>query len=217
MSSYFILSEPRSEHLIADGSETIKNTKYLPCVTGNQHYAGSRRSGYVSLQLHHDMREEEIIWWQFGCVIHVRLFKELVEEGFTGFISSPATVRFADGQTSNDYRELIVTGWVGMASVASGIHVIEQCNDCGMKRYSGFTNPDKIVDWSRWKGDDFFLVWPLPGWKLITQRLADWLLAHKVRSFNLSHFKDLNRFVNGFGYNPGQLSNYFPDALHRVE
>jgi hypothetical protein len=213
MVTYFILHEPNSERRMGDGSENIRNTSHVPCPITTDHFEGGRRMGPLFLQMKHNSREELIIWWLFGCVVHERLLDEFEQQGFTGYQVKPATVRFHDGSTSTEYREFIVTGWAGMASPESGIRLVEDCPACRFKRYSGITNVDKLIDWSQWTGDDFFFVWPRPSSKLVTERVAQWLLSHKVKSFRLIGFEDLSQFVEKFGSSPGRLSDYVSQDL----
>jgi hypothetical protein len=161
----------------------------------------------------HNRREELMIWWLFGCVIHERLADEFEQQGFTGYQLRQATICFRDGHRSNEYHELIVTGWAGMAPIESGIHLIETCPACRYKRYSGITNFDMLIDWSQWTGDDFFIVWPRPSSKLVSERVGQWLISRKIKSFRLSSFQDLDQMVEKFGSSPGLISDYLPEDL----
>jgi hypothetical protein len=213
MVKYFILSMPNSEILQGNGSENIRNRQVSWCPITKDHVEGGHNSGPLFLQMDHNRRDELMIWWLFGCVIHERLADEFAQQGFTGYRLRPATVRFRDGHTSNEYQELIVTGWAGMALPESGIRLIESCPACRYKRYSGITNFERLIDWSQWSGDDFFIVWPRPSKKLVTERVAQWLLSRKVKSFRLSGFQDLDQMVEKFGSSPGLLSDYLPEDL----
>jgi hypothetical protein len=154
--------------------------------------------------------------WGAGVSVHQSLVEEFAKEGFTGYRLKPALVRFRDGSTSDEYHEFVVTGWAGMASPESGIKLLESCPACQWKKYSAIANFKKVIDWSQWTGDDFFIVWPM-GWRLLcTERVAQWLVAHKVKSFSLAEgFADITRYpsIAKLGYTGGRLTNYLPEDL----
>jgi len=70
-------------------------------------------------------------------------------------------------------------------------------------------HPDKLIDWSQWTGEDFFMVWPLAGWTLITGRVAEFLRARKVKSCTIRRPED------SFGRSVRRLSSYMPDDVAR--
>src|SRR6266536_1266524 len=182
MITYFNLHRPESERLLGDCSEAAPGleaqTEILPCPITKEHVGGSRRISPLYVQVKHDRRDDLMIWcWGPGCVVHEQLLGDFAQQGFTGYQIRPATVRFRDGSTSIDYRELIVTGWAGMAAPESGIRVVKSCPACHWKTYSAFNDIERLIDWTQWTGDDFFIVWPLPLFTLITERVAQFLLS----------------------------------------
>jgi len=68
-------------------------------------------------------------------------------------------------------HELVVTGWGGIAPPESGVKLIEKCDACGLLYFSAWTNPETLIDSSRWDGSDFFRVWPAASF--VTRRVAD--------------------------------------------
>ena len=148
--------------------------------------------------------------------IHERLLEEFEKEGFTGYRVKPATVRFRDGLTSTEYRELIVTGWAGIALPESGVQLVQSCAGCPYKEYSAITNYEKVVDWSQWTGEDFFIVWPMAAYKLVTERVAMWLLARNVKSVRLEGGfteREGQPIISRLGFTVGGLSDYLPEDL----
>src|ERR1700758_1207303 len=106
MTRYFILQKPASELLMGDGNASYRNRITSPCPVSNDHHDLSRRVGSLSLEVAHNRRDELMIWWFQGLVVHKDLVSRLEHEGFTGYRIAPATVRFHDGYVSADYREL---------------------------------------------------------------------------------------------------------------
>jgi len=215
MITYFNLHRPNSDRLIGD-NKSYGNRERISCPITAEHLDGSRRIGPISIQMDHNSRDEMMIWCYLeGPVVHEQLLAEFAQQGFTGYRTKPATVRFRDGSVSTEYQEFIVTGWAGMASPESGIQVQvkKSCPVCHWKNYSGITNYEKLIDWSQWTGDDFFIVWPMPLYILITERVAQWFLGRGVKSFCLKELDDFDQPVGTAGFCPGLLSNYFPEDL----
>lgn len=159
MVTYFNLTNPDSERLFADIIPDMPQPilELSACPVNSEHYDGRRHVGEWALQVKHNRRDELIIWqWISGLVVHKSLLGKFADCGFTGYRLKPATVRFRDGAVSQDYQELIVTGWAGVARPESGIKVVKSCPACRWKKYSGLTDADQLIDWSQWTGEDFF-------------------------------------------------------------
>lgn len=203
---------------MADDSEMMPGVPsrrvILPCPITTDHNDGYRRVSPLYLQLKHNRREELIIWsWTSGCVVHESVLAEFEREGFTGYQVKPSTVRFSDGFISTEYKEFIVTGWAGMVAPESGIQVVKSCPACHWTNYSGITNPDKLLDFSEWTGEDFFIAWPMPLSRFVTDRVAKWLQFNKTKSLLLMGLKDRGKWFGNGGFTPGRLSNYLPEDL----
>ena len=214
MNLYFNMTHPDSERLIAE----VKNSygEGRRCSVTTEHRGGFPRIGPLFLQVKHDRRDEQIIcgWWDF--VIHESLLEEFEKEGFTGYQVKPATVRFRDGSETTDYREFVVTGWAGIASPGSGVQLVQSCNGCPYMEYSAITNYADVVDWSQWTGEDFFIVWPMAAYKLVTERVAQWLLARRVKSVRLEGGfteRESQPVLSRRGFTVGCLSDYLPEDL----
>lgn len=199
---------------MADFGKSFGSQENLPCPT-NLHLEGYRRVGALYLEVNHNKRDELIIWGA-GYAIHKHILEEFEKEGFTGYRTKPALVRFRDGSTSTEYCEFIVTGWAGMASSESGIHEVARCPACHRKEYSAITDYRRIVDWKHWTGEDFFIVWPLAGYDLCTERVAHWLRARKVKSFRLEkelEQRERDPFMSKQGFTVSRLSFVLPEDL----
>ncbi len=216
MVEYFRLDSPESFRLLATNQSSASEEVILcPVTEGRDQHRTIRRGGDLSLEVKHTRRNEQLIFSWDGMVAHARLLEEFDRRGFTGYRRRPATVRFRDGDVSTDYSEVVVTGWAGVAPPESGIELIEACTGCGYKRYTGLKRPDDLIDWSQWTGDDFFIVWPLPKYTLITRRVADALTELKVKSYTIENLLTPSQpaFSMSFGLSVGALSDYFPQDL----
>lgn len=97
----------------------------------------------------------------------------------------PAKVTFLDGETSDEYMEFTVAGRACIVRPESGMRLLESCPGCLWKNYGPIAHFDRVIDWEQWTGEDFFLVWPLTGHRLCTQRAAKWLEASGIQSIFL--------------------------------
>jgi hypothetical protein len=86
---------------------------------------------------------------------------------------------------SDQYREIIVTGWAGTAHADSGIRLVEVCLACRSQTYSRSGIPKQLVDWDQWTGDHFFRVWPLAKRVFVTDEVAEFLKKSGPRSFDI--------------------------------
>ena len=213
MMTYFNLHRPHSELLLGDSEgEELYESSSCPITT--EHVDGRRRVSPLSVTLKHSLRDEMMIWcWVEGLVIHERLLDGIKQQGFSGYRTQAASVRFRDGQLSNEYHEFIVAGWAGVATAESGVRVEKSCPGCHWKRYSAIANYESLIDWSQWTGDDFFIVWHLPRFILITERVAHWLLTQNVKSCALRGLDDCDHPVGSSGFTVGRLSSYIPEDL----
>jgi hypothetical protein len=188
MVTYFNLHSLDNERLPADAPN--QEHRILRCSAG--HLDVNRRVSDLAVEVKHNNRGEAIIWaWISGCLVHERLLEEFRRRELTGYRVRDASVRFRDRLVSAEYRELIVTGWAGVARPESGIRVVKSCRTCHWKKYSGLRDPEQLIDWSQWTAEDFFIVWPLPNFILITERVAELLLNLDAKSFDLRSLDQL--------------------------
>jgi len=216
MNTFFNLTYPDSEGLMADFNKCFGERERVYCPLTPEHIQLKRLSESLYFEVKHNRRDELIIWAWGRCAVHEKTLDEFEREGFTGYRVKPATVRFRDGSISTEYHEFIVTGWAGMASSESGIRLVKSCPACLRKEYSPITNFEKVIDWSQWTGEDFFVVWPIMQFKLITERVAQWLLTRKVKSFRLEKEFDVLRrdsIISRQSIPAGRLSNCLPEDL----
>jgi hypothetical protein len=216
---YFNLTRAGSEQLTASRDEGAPYKAETRICYENGHIH-DRRTTSLALEVKHNKRDELMISSKAGeIVVHASLWAEFERRGFTGYRLKPATVRFRDGHLSHDYSELIVTGWGGIARPESGIELSEACPGCPAKRYTALREADQLIDWNKWTGEDFFIVWPLPKFKLVTKRVADALESLRVKSYQLGGLRYLElrstpeslRPLRGFVV--GALSDFVPDDI----
>ncbi len=215
---YFHLRESGSERLLAMFENGVPPARQnLPPCQFTARHNNSRRVGELALEVKHALSDQMMISsWFHDWVVHESLLAEFEKRGISGYMTRPATVRFRNGLLSKEYRELIVVGWAGIARPESGIHLIEECPGCGRKKYSSLEDATRLVDWSQWTGEDFFKVWPLTGYPLITKPVANLLETLKVKSYKLDdlrHVEFRKDLLGRGGGSPEPLSYTLPEDL----
>src|SRR6185369_4609749 len=121
MPEYFRLAPPDSTGPLAELIATAADWEISVCPTADYlHYDGRRLKSALTAGVSHNRmwRNELLIWaWGLGgCLIHEKLIAELDSIGATGYRLRPGIVQFRGGSVTHEYRELVVTGWGGVAS-----------------------------------------------------------------------------------------------------
>jgi hypothetical protein len=212
---FFQIEALRGGDLGVDFAKEISQWRYESCPAGGKHGKRRRRLGGLHYHLNHNHRDEHILWGS-SIAVHSSVVERFEREGFTGFCTKPAKVTFLDGETSDEYREFIVTGWAGVARPESGMKLLDSCPGCFWKDYGPIHDFTQVIDWDRWTQEDFFFVWPLVYQRLCTERAAKWLETSGIRSFCLGNgFERLEKRKNSlcFGIPRGPLSAYLPEDL----
>lgn len=142
-------------------------------------------------------RLPDIAWAGPGeCIIQDHVLQMFQKEGFTGFEVRPVHARRRSRGKSTDTSplpklwELVITGWGGIGTPESGVQLLEKC-ECSFMKYKVFDDPLKLIDESQWDGSDFFMVWPMPLYKFVTDRVAQFIRSNKLKGVELVALADM--------------------------
>ena len=199
----------------AEWDDSVKSEQII-CPLEDGHRRGGKRIGNLTVVLN-PQKAGDFVWtWYSDCLIQDHVLKLFRQEGFTGFEVKPVTVKTKKGINIPPLTlwEVVLTGWGGMASPQSGIKLVKQCYSCGLLKYSGFDNPSKIIDTSLWDGSDFFMVWPLPKFIFVTERVVSFIKKEKLTGCQLIPVDKLP--ISELGLGPGRLSHWMPEERARV-
>ena len=199
----------------ADWADGEVETEKIICPVSDGHQRGGKRLTDLSVTLPGNNTEDFVWTWGNECLLTDRVLELFESEGFTGFEFKPVKARYNGlKQTPPRLWELVVTGWAGIAPSESGIKIIESecCQSCGYLGYSGCLHSDKLIEESQWDGSDFFMVWPLPRFIFITDRVAEVIYREHITGAVIQSPMELD-FSSGFG--PGRLSYWMPEARAR--
>lgn len=180
------------------------------CPANPGHQRGGKRLVDLSVVLPGKHMQDFVWTWYSECLVQDRVLHSFGEQGFTGFEVKPVKVRFKKKTDHPPPKlwELVVTGWGGVAPPASGIKMTYRCKACGYTRYSGLSHPEKLIDEKQWDGSDFFIVWPLPRYIFVTDRVAQAIMK---KGFTGVHFIASGDLPPTDGYTPGRLSYFMPE------
>jgi hypothetical protein len=185
------------------------------CPFSDDHLASLRRLSNLDISLKSGKGDETMLWClQHECLVHQSLIAEFERQGLTGFRVRPATIRFPDGRVSKDYKELVVVGCGGTATPESGVRLVEGCPGCQFVRYTNVTYWPALVDLKQWTGEDFFKVWPLPNFILVTKHVVSLLRSLRVKCYSARRLDEL-RGEWDFGIGVGPLSDVMPSDVAR--
>ena len=213
--SFYQFGGRNGDGLSVDFGKELSQFRHNPCPVGGKHASRTYRMGELHHYVKHNRRDEHMIWGLY-ITIHASVLEKFESEGFTGYRARPAKVTFLDGETSDEYREFIVTGWAGVVQPESGMRLLDSCTGCLWKDYGPIHDFTRIIDWDQWTKEDFFIVWPLTGHRLCTERAARWLEVSGIRSFSLGRGLDLlekKKNSLNYGIPRGPLSESLPEDL----
>lgn len=149
---------------------------------------GHQRPGRRITELHINLVSRRIVDFSATILPYVVItdhaLQVLASAKLTGFRVQPVVVHAHPKGMHRDcipkLWEFLVTGDGGFAAPASGVTVKEQCDACGLKRYSAYDNGIE-VDETAYDGSDFFVVREYP-----THVLVNMKAKNVIESNNLS-------------------------------
>jgi hypothetical protein len=182
----YVYGQPEWErnYGLAEWADSVKLESII-CPVHPGHRRAGRRLTDLTIILP-SPRVGDFVWtWYSDCLITDWVLELFQRAGFTGFEVRPVTVervkRLGKEGLEDIPRlwELVVTGRGGDARPESGIRVIYRCEACGLVEYSSYRN-GILVDEDQWDGSDFFTVNGYPKHILVTERVKDLVIAHRL-------------------------------------
>ncbi len=208
---FWRLEPPTTTQRLAEWESSVR-LESVVCPEHPGHQRAGRRIGQLSVVLPPSVNDDIIWTWQGDCLIQAPVLDLLESQGITGYAARPAAARRELGTAGvPPLSELIVTGWGGLARPSSGIVLdpIKSCTSCGLLVYSGMTNATELFDREQWDGSDIFMIWPLPRFIVVSDRLARLLRAEEFTGLFLNPIEDLPETAATLS--PGRLSYWMPD------
>jgi hypothetical protein len=149
----------------------------------------------------------DVAWTGYGDLLIGRRMLELLhKERLSGFVVR--SVNMVNGQ---EMYWLQASGWAGMAATDSTIYREYYYKCCGHVHYKIIAAPPRIVEPSRWDGSDFFIVWPMPMYIFVTERIVNLLSEWDIRG--VAYVPETHAVRRSDSFSPGKLSDYMDGHL----
>jgi len=209
---FWHLDIPPDDRLRASYHDSV-DFATITCPVNPLHQRAGARLSDLSVEL--PRRIGNFVWtWYHDLLVDERVLQVFERARVTGFITRPIHVQRPSVALGShgQLRELVVTGWAGLANPASGIHLdtSASCSACGHLVYSRPTNAARIIDEKAWDGSDFFMVWPLPRYLFVTDRVAGLIRSDGLTGAVLHEARELGHRRWPGGFAPGRLSRWMP-------
>jgi hypothetical protein len=152
----------------------------------------------------------DFLWTAYSeAVVSRNVVKAFQEAGITGvdFVGVELENTLGD-EVSGDLFELRPEGWGGLASVESGVRLLEECPHCKNRVFSGYTDAGQLLDLDAWDGSDVFTIWPIPRYYLVTDVVRDLLIQQRFSGVRVVPINRLPHVVAGT-LTPGNVRDWF--------
>jgi len=185
------------------------------CTKTKMHWRLGKRLTRLDINIPYG--DVDMVWTSVNeCLISDRLLNIFKENEVTGFTVHPANVTYRDSdKKAPKFWELVVTGWGGVASEDTGIKQVEYCEECKKSKFSKPTHPEKLFNEENWDGSDMFLIWPLPGFRLVTKKVFDILEQNDIKHYEKISISEMVRKKGNKTLSPGKLRYLMPEERAR--
>jgi hypothetical protein len=179
------------------------------CDLKSGHQRSANKIDKLAVEFPQESLGLDISWtWMSDCLIGRYLSNILVSSGVTGFRTRSIEITVSGKAVDHDLEELMPIGWGGIANRKSGVELLESCPACGYLRYSGVTDWSNLVDSSEWDGSDIFMVWPLPKYILITEKVRHILEANRIQEMTITSLSSMK--PQDSELSPGRVGDWLP-------
>ncbi len=167
----------------------ISDSEIIHCPQDPDHQRPGKRIRDLSVEFPLEALADEMSWTgDSDCLARQSLSSLFRLSGITGFETRPIEVTLGGIPIDHDQEELVTVGWGGIATPGSGVKLDdnESCLACGHLVYTGVQDWSNLIDFDQWDGSDIFIVWPLPRFILVTDKVAKLLTDNKISELTLT-------------------------------
>jgi hypothetical protein len=184
MTPFWLLQYPASVRPAKESPDT--KFEQVICPLNDGHRRAGRRIGDLSVIVYPSGVRDIIFTWSSDILISKRTLDLFKKYRVTGFETKRARTSYPKNikAAPPELFELVVVGWGGWAAPAAGLALVDSCPGCGDKTYT-IAEPSRLLDPAAWDGSDLFIVWPAPGFRFISDRLAGILRRENVSGVKL--------------------------------
>lgn len=176
-----------------------------------KHINSGQRIGTLNLKTKGKKKFGDFIWtWMSDCLVTDKVVDIFIKNNVNGYELWPVEIINLD--LPYKVWELRTLGWAGMASRKSGIelNLKESCFDCNHLRYTSLKYPKHLINDKEWDGSDIFMVWPLPKYKFVSQKVYDIIKKEKLTGSSIVPVNEMELGSYNNGFSPGRLSYEMP-------
>lgn len=158
-------------------------------------------------------------WTVYGDVLVSNEIANAIRQAGLSGVEFQSVELFTTTETpiGRDAFEMRVEGWGGIARPDSGVRVVEQCPFCNRRVFSEYTSPEKLFDIECWDGSDFFVIWPLPRYIMVTGSVRSHILREDYSGVIVRPLKHLPKGMPGT-LTPGSVKDWFEgERARRIE
>jgi hypothetical protein len=206
--TFWLLDIPRNQPQATVAGDT--KFEQITCPANEYHTRGGRRLGELRATIN-PAGIRDFTWsWSHDILVSERILDVFLKHRVTGYEIQPAELSYSERSRGKPpvMYELIVTGWAGMASSAAGLTLANSCPACNHRNYA-IAEPSRLIDPASWDGSDLFIVWPLPLFRFVSDRLANILRDERIAGAKLVPAPEIS-FKRGNLATPGRLLNWMP-------
>lgn len=204
--NFFELTGMENDRNYAEWDSVMEFDQVTCPIKPDKHMRAGKRSSDLSVLLR-GTQTDIIRTWYYEFLLQSHVVDIFKKEGLTGFELKPVKAKFKkkSDQPIPQLWELVVTGWGG---VAGDVNLTYKCEGCGMLRYTVPKDMSKFV--TEWDGSDFFVVWPLPKYVIVTQKVVDVIKKYNLKGCVFKNIMQLD-FSESEDLSPGRLRNRMPE------
>jgi hypothetical protein len=209
-SNFWLIEPPDNQRLLKRAA--VPEFKKTPCPTSDHHSARLTRIGDLHV-VADPLAEKDFTWtWRNEILASPKVLASFEKNGVTGFEIRPIVATYPEPIKAQppELYEIIITGWAGLPSREAGLRITQSCPTCGYKRYT-VADPSHLIDPNTWDGSDLFIVWPLPRYPFVTDRLANIIRQEKLSGVKLTPAAKV-RVGENAELDPGTLFQWMPET-----
>ncbi len=212
-SPFWLLRPPAAQRFAVDAPD-IKYERII-CPAHHGHRRAGRPLGCLSIVAAPSAIKDFTWSWSSDILISQNVRDLFERHGVTGWVALPATVKYdkASDLRPPDLLELVLTGRGGLGGPEAGVQLVKSCPACGYKRYS-IAEPSQLIDPAAWDRSDLFIVWPLPRYRFVSDRLADIIRQARITGVKLIPASEIP-IKHGDQVSPGRLTSAMPAGRAR--
>jgi hypothetical protein len=213
-SPFYLLDKEDRSRCIVESARDL-DFEHVRCSADRGHTRPGKRLNQLNVVVPCKPKPD-VMFTQFHDYLMLdRVREEFFANGVTGinFASTKAVVKGTHEKLT--LWEAIVVGWGGNVAPESGVHLEEECPVCHDRYYSAISNPENLIQLDQWDGSDVFMIWPLPKFMFVTERVARLIIRSHIIGVNV--LKALPPSLLGDdGFGPGGLGLWMPDERAHV-